>query len=100
MPAHGVHYARAKLPDALLAAAPPAAAPKPAPAAVPVSETIVKQVSAPRSGAFDSDGVLRQDRVSECAPEALATLLALWDVPQEQADAGAAKTRHICVVQL
>jgi general secretion pathway protein A len=75
----GVHYARAKLPDALLAAAP-----KPAAAAVPVLETIVKQVSVPRSGVFDSDGVLRQDRVSECAPEALATLLVLWDVPQEQ----------------
>ena len=80
----GFHYARAKLPDALLIAAPPAAAPKPAPAAVPVLETTVKQVSALRSGAFDSDGVLRQDRVSECAPEALATLLVLWDVPQEQ----------------
>jgi general secretion pathway protein A len=75
----GVHYARAKLPDALLAAAP-----KPAAAAVPVLETAVKQVSATRSGAFDSDGVLRQDRVSECAPEALATLLVLWDVPREQ----------------
>ncbi|MCX5902483.1 MAG: AAA family ATPase, partial [Proteobacteria bacterium] len=79
----GMRYARAKMPEALLSPAPPAAAQKTAPAAVPVAETIVKQVSAPRRGAFDGEGVLRQDQAGECPPEALATLLVLWNVPQD-----------------
>jgi len=76
----GFHYARLKRPDALLTARPPAAAP----AALRGPEVPVQATNALRSGAFDGDGVLRQERAGECAPEAMATLLALWDIPREK----------------
>jgi len=69
--------------DALLPAVSAAAVRKTAVPAAPLPQPPVQPAAAPRSGAFDSDGVLRQDWPGECAPEALATLLALWNVPQD-----------------
>jgi general secretion pathway protein A len=76
-------YDGTRMPAALLPAVSAAAVLKTAAPPEPLPQPPVQPPAAPRSGAFDSDGVLRQDRPGECAPEALATLLALWNVPQD-----------------
>jgi predicted double-glycine peptidase len=76
-------YDGTRMADTLLPTVSAAAVRKTAAPAAPLPQPPVQLPAAPRSGAFDSDGVLRQDRPGECAPEALATLLALWNVPQD-----------------
>ena len=78
-----VHYARAKMPDSLLSIPRPVQQHAVSEETNKNPEPPVQNVAVVISGAFDSNGVMRQDKKDECAPEALATLLALWTVSEE-----------------
>jgi predicted double-glycine peptidase len=79
-----IHYARARAPDTFLRIPQSATAPAPQQESTQPQQPIA-QLEFPRSGEFDAQGVVRQlqDASSECSVEALATLLALWDIPRE-----------------